>query len=72
MGDEGRYDVAKREVGNGSGDGVTEREMLPASFTPRPEHIGRSQQMVAMVRTPIDTAPPLLERARELLLQSWP
>ena len=71
-GDEGGDNVSKREVGNGSGDGVTEREMLPVSFTPRPEHIGRSQQMVAMVRTPIDTAPPLLERAQQLLLQSWP
>jgi DNA polymerase IV len=32
----------------------------------------RSQEVVAMVRTPIDTAPPLLERAHQLLLQSWP
>lgn len=36
------------------------------------ENIGRSQEVVAMVRTPIDTAPPLLERAQRLLLQCWP
>ncbi len=63
---------AEQEKGDGGGDGVAEGDMLPASFTPRPEHIGRSQQMVAMVRTPIDTAAALLERAQRLLLQSRP
>jgi nucleotidyltransferase/DNA polymerase involved in DNA repair len=38
----------------------------------RTENIGRSQEVVAMVRTPIDTAPPLLERAQQLLLRIWP
>ncbi len=32
----------------------------------------RVQEVVSMVRTPIDTAPPLLDRARELLIRSWP
>jgi nucleotidyltransferase/DNA polymerase involved in DNA repair len=38
----------------------------------RTENIGRSQEVVAIVRTPIDTAPPLLERAQQLLLRIWP
>jgi DNA polymerase-4 len=47
-------------------------DVLPASFEQRLKNIGRSQEVVAMVRTPIDTAPPLLERAQRLLLQIWP
>jgi nucleotidyltransferase/DNA polymerase involved in DNA repair len=63
---------APREKGDACGYDVSERDMPAASFAPRSETIGRSQQMVAMVRTPIETAPPLLERAQRLLLQSWP
>lgn len=63
---------AEQEKGDEGGYNVSERDMLPASFDPRPEAIGRSQQMVAMVRTPIDAAPALLERAHRLLLQSRP
>jgi nucleotidyltransferase/DNA polymerase involved in DNA repair len=32
----------------------------------------RVQEIVAMVRTPIDTVPPLLARAEQLLIRSWP
>lgn len=84
-GGEGGYNVAKQKRGDGRGDDaggreksdegegdVAERKMLPASFEVRPEQTARSQQMVAMVRTPIDTAPALLERAHQLLLQSRP
>jgi nucleotidyltransferase/DNA polymerase involved in DNA repair len=63
---------AEQEKGDEGGDNVSERGLPVTSFEPRAEHIGRSQQVVAMVRTPIETAPPLLERAQRLLLQSWP
>jgi DNA polymerase-4 len=36
------------------------------------QSIGRMQEAFAMVRTPIDTAPPLRARAEGLLIRNWP
>ena len=46
--------------------------MLPAAFDAATGADRSFAASVAMARTPIHTAPPPLERAERLLLQSWP
>lgn len=68
----GRQNTGSTQLAAGAGTSYLARIVNGAKTHRQVLETGEWQEVTALVRTPIDTAPPLLERAQRLLLQIWP